>query len=216
MTGSYRFYRETITLAGHRYAKIFLAEGLAEALFLNTLFTRKNFDENEYCVFCIKGISNLGTSLKYLCSETEFDQVKSLGIMIDADDNPKGRMDSVLNHLNNHDLSDENFDLKENTVFEYNERQIGIFISPGEGKKGRIETIIVEELSTKKEYECISEYINCLSERCHNTLDEKAIVQIYISSKKSDLCGTGRGFEAMILDIDHKTYELAVTTFTSI
>ncbi len=61
MTDSYRFYRTKMTLAGHRYAKIFLAEGLAEALFLDTLFTLKNFDENEYCVFCIKGISNFRT-----------------------------------------------------------------------------------------------------------------------------------------------------------
>ena len=210
------FYREKIILRGHHYQKIFLGEGLAEALFLDTLFSRKNFDNNEYCVFCIKGISFLKTSLKIICSEPEFENVKSLGIMIDANGKPKERTDSVLRQLHAHDLSDENFDLKENTVFEYNGRSIGIFISPGLGKKGRIETMVVEEIVTKNEYNCISEYIKCLKERHHISLDEKAIVQIYISSKKSDLCGTGRGFEAGILDVEHKAYELAVTTFTSI
>ena len=210
------FYRKKMTLAGQRYVKIFLAEGLSEALFLDTLFTRKKFDKNEYCVFCIEGISNLKPSLKYLCSETEFDHVKSLGIMIDADDNPKERMDSVLNQLRDYDLSDENVDLKKNTVFVYNGRCIGIFISPGIGEKGRIETMIAKEIVTMKEYDCMSEYLKCLNERHHISLDEKAIVQIYISSKKPGLCGTGRGFEAGILDIEHKVYELAVTTFTSI
>ena len=211
-----KFYREKITLAGQRYEKIFLAEGLAEALFFDTLFTKNNFDENEYCVFCFKGISNLTYSLKILCSEPEFDHVKSLGIMIDADDNPKGRMDSTLRYLHHYDLSDENFVLEENTIFEYKGRRIGIFISPGMGKEGRIETMIVEEIATKKEYDCILEYFNCLNERHHINLDEKAIVQIYISLKKSDLCGTGRGFEAGIFDIEHIIYESAVTTFTSI
>ena len=79
-----------MTLAGQRYAKIFLAEGLAEAFFLDTLFYQKNFDKNEYCVFCFEGISKLAPSFKFLCSETEFDHVKSIGIMIDANDDPIG------------------------------------------------------------------------------------------------------------------------------
>ncbi len=210
------FCREKMTLAGHRYTKIFLAEGLSEALFLDTIFTRKNFNQNEYCVFCIKGITNLKTSLKYLNSEAEFNQVISLGIMIDADDNPEGRMISILRQLCEIDLSDENFDLKKQTNYQYKGRQIGVFISPGAGKKGRIETMIADEIVTRSEYACISDYLECLDERCNINLDEKALVQIFISSKKSDLCGTGRGFEAGILDVDHQAYQTAVTTFTSI
>ena len=125
-------------------------------------------------------------------------------------------MDSVIKLLRDYDLSDESLDLKENTIFEYNERRIGIFISPGMGEEGRIETMIVKEIATVKEYDCISEYLKCLKERYHINLDDKAIVQIYISSKQSGQCGSGRGFEVGILDIDHKTYELAVNTFTSI
>ncbi len=210
------FYREKMTLAGHRYAKIFLAEGMAEALFLDTIFTRKNFDKNEYCVFCIKGISNLKFSLKTLSSEVEFDHVNSLGIMIDAENNLEGRMISILKQLREIDLSDDNFDLKKETIYQYKERQIGVFISPGTGKNGRIETMIFEEIVTRNEYACITDYLKCLNDRCKINLDEKALVQIFISSKQSDLCGTGRAFEAGILDVEHKAYELAVNTFTSI
>jgi hypothetical protein len=210
------FYREKLDLEGHRFTKIFLAEGTAEALFLNTLFTLRQFNENEYCIFCIKGLNNLKTSLKILNSREEFEQVKSLGIMVDADSNPQGRMASVLQQLCDFDLSDKNFDLKTDTTYQYKGRRIGVFISPGAGKKGRIENMIAEEIIAKDEYTCISNYMKCLDEKCNRKLDEKALVQIFISSNKSDLCGTGRGFEVGILDVEHKAYESAVTTFTSI
>jgi len=210
------FYRDKIDLTGQHYTKIFLAEGTAEALFIDTLFTKKQFNENEYCVFCFAGINKLKTTLKNITNRVEFEQVTSLGIMIDADDHPEGRMESVLQQLCDFDLSDNKFDLKKDTIYQYKERQIGVFISPGEGKNGRIETMIAEEIAKRNEYACIADYLECLNKKCNLKLDEKALVQIFISSKQSNLCGTGRAFEAGILDVDHEAYESAVITFTSI
>jgi len=211
------FYRTRLRLTGEpQFSKIFLAEGLAEALFLDTLFSNKGYDPNEYCVFCFEGITKFGTALKILCTEPNFKHVTSLGIMVDADSDPNGRLKGILGELAKYDLANKRTDPLENNIFEFSERRIGIFISPGGENEGRIETMIVEEIASTKEDDCISEFNQCISSKHNITLDEKAIVQIYISLKRSNLCGTGRGFEAGIFDIDHKAYRLAVRVFTEL
>ncbi len=81
----YKNYQSTWGLAGDiKPSKLFLAEGDSEAFFLESLFTAREFDESEYCVFCIKGIKNLGVKLHFLSTEPNFHFIKSLGIMVDA------------------------------------------------------------------------------------------------------------------------------------
>ena len=196
--------------------KVFLAEGDAEAFFLESLFTLRGFKESEYCVICFKGINNFNPTLHYLKEQENFYLVKALGVMLDADNDPESRLRSVLSNLKNYGLADESTTLNEYNTSDHNGLCLGIFISPGDSHSGNIETLALREIQTKPENECIETLRVCIESICGEVISDKALTQIYISLKKPGLCGTGRGFESGILDVAHRAYEQVVRTFTEL
>jgi len=66
----YRNYRQSRWNLSDDFSphKVFLAEGDAEAFFLESLFTLRGFNESEYCVICFHGITNFKPALHFLVS----------------------------------------------------------------------------------------------------------------------------------------------------
>jgi len=196
--------------------KIFLAEGDSEVHFLTKIFTTKGFNSNDYAIFCFKGIDNLQVTFKALDGYEIFYQAQSIGIIIDADDDPQRRLQSTSQILKNFNLIDRNAPFEDGRIFIYNNMRIGLFISPGKSRIGCIETMIQEEIKTKPEFECFQMCEKCLTEKYNYSLSSKFIAQIYISLKKPRLCGAGRGFESNIFNIEHEAYKEAVDFLVSL
>jgi len=196
--------------------KVFLGEGDAEAFFLESLFTRRGFDESEYCVFCFRGIANLGPTLHFLKEEPNFHLVSAVGIMLDANNDHDSRLKSVLSNLRNIGCADESTTFHKDNITAHNGLRLGVFVSPGDSQHGTIATLAIREIQTKRENECLENLRACIDSRCGEAISDKALTQIYISLKKPRLCGTGRGFEAGVLDVEHPAYGVAVRTFTEL
>ena len=218
MPDRYTFFREKkISLLEIRTArKIFLAEGLSEALFLERLFEERSLNPHELIVFCFKGVNNFGPILKLLNDEENFSQITSLGIMLDADSKPKYRLNSVLRECRKIEFISDKAIMTEPGIFREEGRNLGIFVSPGEEKNGSIETLIMSEIEERPEFACLEELVNCLRNLGCPKLSEKALCQMFISLKRDRVCGAGRGFQAGIFDITHSAYEQAARIFMSV
>ena len=213
----YKNYQSTWGLAGDiKPSKLFLAEGDSEAFFLESLFTAREFDESEYCVFCIKGIKNLGVKLHFLSTEPNFHFIKSLGIMVDANGDSNARLTSVLSSLRSVGCADVSTSFNGGNIAVHNGLRIGLFISPGNSEPGTIETLTIREIRDQQESKCIEALDGCIEPVCGAALSEKALTQIYISIKKGSLCGVGRAFGAGILKVEHPAYKEAVETFVQL
>ena len=210
-----KYYRETISLSGITVpVKIFLAEGLSEALFLERLFQEEMLDPNEVIIFCIKGVNNLGLTLKLLVDEEEFPHVTSLGIMLDADTRPKTRFNMALRECRKIRFISTATTMTGPGVCSEGRRKLGIFVSPGDGRNGCIETLILDEVREKPEFSCLEDLVDCLIALGASKLSDKALCQMYISLKRDRVCGAGRAFESGIFDISHPAYEQAAGIFT--
>lgn len=208
---------EKISLAGFQSApKVFLAEGDAEAFFLEAVFRHHDYPRHEYAVFCYGGNKFLDIALKTLQGDKLFPDVTALGIMTDADNNPDGRKNSVLNHCRNINYIGPRTRLGTSGIASFGGRKLGLFVSPGGGKKGRIEDLVKKEIANNPEHPCIEAFSDCLNGVTGDSLSEKAVAQVFITSRNDTLCGVGRAFEARILDINDPAYAKAAQIFTSI
>ena len=210
-------HRESkITLAGFSTApKVFLTEGEAEGFFLEALFRDRGYPPDQYAVFCYGGNTRLGIALKTLHSELIFPDVNVLGIMTDADTHPSGVRNSVMGHCRKIGYIGPNTRLRSGFA-SFQRRRLGIFVSPGSGRRGRIETLIKTEVAGKPENPCIEAFSDCMSDATGRRLSEKAIAQVFITSKIDSLCGVGRAFDAGVLDINNAAYADAVDIFTNL
>ena len=206
----------TITLADFRVApRIFLAEGASEAYFLNKLLEKLGRSADEYVVFCYGGNNGLPAALKSLSSNEIFSEVTKIGVMTDADDNSEIVRESVLNEFRKIGYIDSKTEMNEGLA-RHDGRTLGVFVTPEGNSVGRIETMIMNEISGKNEILCINQLRQCLEEKAGNSLTDKAICQIFISIKKDNLCGVGRAFDMGIFDINDPAYDAAVSFFSSI
>ena len=215
----YRNYKEEIhkgkfSLSGHiRPACVFLAEGDAEAFFFESLLLERDANPDLNVVFCFQGLGNLGPVLHWLTQEQNFPAVTSIGLLLDADTDYVAREQSVIANLQNVQiLPNANISPVENIVT-VGARRISVFISPGQGRLGAIEEVVLDEVRTKQEWNCIDRFTQCIHDQFGTLPDPKGIVQTFVSLKNSKLCGTGNAFKASILDVAHPAYQALTAVF---
>lgn len=210
------YYRKNMSLHDADQIKtLFLAEGDSEAFFIDALLRNNGCSEQEVYVFCFKGVSKLKAALRYLRSERNFGRVDAIGIMIDADDVPAGRLNMVCDILVNQGITGTRSDFANQVIVESNNRKIVVFVSPGNGQNGTIETLVRQEIATQPENDCIDLFVSCLS-KIDIDLNEKSIVQQFISIRKPRLCGVGRAFQAGVLNVQADVYRQAADSLLSI
>ena len=211
------FFKETISLSGDfKPSAIFLAEGAPEITIINiVLKSLPHLSEDGCVVYMIRGLSNLKSSFRLLSKEPNFEHVKKIGILVDAEDNPGGRQDQISYCLRLVDFP-YNMDAVSDHVISVGDKRSGFFISPGNGQAGRIEDLVIKELETKEEWECIKQYNECINQKTAKPLDEKSIAQIGISTMGHGVCGVHHAFDKGVLDVSHATYEPIVTMINNL
>lgn len=206
-----------ISLYGFSSApKVFVAEGAAEAFFFEALFRDRNLPPDQYAVFDIYGKDKLKTALRVLSSDPLFSDVKVLGIMMDADNSPQGRLESILNNCRDIKFIGPETKIRNNGIARYQGKKLGVFVTPGKGSKGEMETLIKKEIEKSPEHPCIEEFKNCVKVQTGRNLIKKQIARIYISSIHKGVYGIAGGFDAKVLDINNPVYREPVRIFTSL
>ncbi len=194
------FYKKEINLVGElKPSRLYIGEGETEAYFIDKFLSLRNASPLENCVLCIRGLSRFQKKLEVISKQDNFRFVESLCFMLDAEDSPNGRLDAIIDGCRRMGFI-ELRNIETTGIYTKNGKSLGVIVSPGTGERGRIEDLILQEISAKEEYSCIQRYVECLASDNSKTLDAKSVVQTYISAINGGLCGAGRAFQAGILD----------------
>ncbi len=196
---------------------IFLAEGLAEAWFLEMWLRRLGKDAARNAVICFKGLSRIKLAFRNIVEGENFDYVKRIGFFLDAEANPaKSRVESIENLLRHHGLATGQDRLHAGQVSRLANHEIALFVSPDNSQEGCIEQVVLNEIQTREFSECVIALKECVERTPGRTLHPKAMVNTYIGIATKGLCGTSHGFESGLFDPQHAAYRSIWDTFSPI
>lgn len=204
-----KYARDKISLSGQfSPSTVFLAEGKPEWLFLDKVLEESNASEQDCVVFLLRGYTDLEKKIRLILEEENSDNISSLGIMLDANNVPDRRLKKAAGALKRAGFPSEENDLRDGGICAEGARKTAVFLSPGHGRKGRIENLVLEEIRTSDLFDCVSGFKACV-EGVPCQIDEKGVVQTYISARVGGLCGVGHAFQKGVLDINHDAYRAA-------
>jgi hypothetical protein len=182
---------------------LFYSEGDSEVFLLEKILQQLSAIPDQNAIVCFAGIlGNFTAKIRVPTKYGNFSRLSACGFLLDADDNPKGRIDLMRDAATAIGFpapGDDGFGQTGGRMF-------GVFISPGNGAAGRIEDIVLRELMTTELWPCVTAFTKC-TDSAGSPMDSKAIVQSYISIRSPGICGVGRAFEAGVLQVAHSAYD---------
>ena len=136
-------------------------------------------------------------------------QLQAIGVIADCENEPKGRIDFIIECARAFGFDKSGSDLSKTGRHVVGNRKFALSVSPAPGRKGRIETLILEEISENGTMKCISKSFDCISKANKGrAVDEKAQVQMFISaSMNNSMAGIRQAFLAKVLDVTNKAYK---------
>lgn len=186
--------------------RLFLAEGLSEVHFLDQCLGALGC-EQDAVIHCIKGLGNLGTVLKLLEQTPGFADLRCLGVMVDAETDHEARLTSLTGHFQNVGLVLDRAAVAQSAVCCMKPCPVGVFISPGAGRTGRIETLVRTEITGHPAWTCIAPIEDCIEHAVKRRPGDKQVVQMFIAALKDGLSNVGDAFREGVLNAGHPAYE---------
>jgi hypothetical protein len=136
--------------------------------------------------------------LSRLADEAEARNVLScLGIVFDANADHRAKLDSIANALIASGFDIDIKKLDQNGIYTAGNLPMGIFISSGNGHSGRIETMILKEVTDSTVQSCVKSFAQCVKQEGGREIDEKGLVQAYLGTHNA-LHGIAVAFEKKI------------------
>ena len=195
-----------------------LVEGHDEELFFDALL--RHMGINSIQVLPIAGKDNLGPNLKMLVVSPRYSEVVSLGIVRDADKNPKGAFQSVCGALKIVNLPAPEVPL----VPTGRGPQVTVMILPAGDTPGMLEDVCLRTVGEDPAMFCVEEFFKCLQERNVSMPrnNSKARVQVYLGSRLEAGKRLGEAAQAGYWPWDHiaveqiKNFLMTFSTITNL
>lgn len=199
----------SLSLAGKQVRHLFLAEGGAEEGLVNALLRRQKTSPTTSLVGCLKGIQRLHDVLRALVTEPEWADLHSVTILLDADDNPQGRLSNTWDALG------EIVGITEQSVAAGKQRgwtlsggtRYALWLNPGKSRRGTIEDLVLDTLDPKAR-DCIATLWHCATGHAKaREPSPKAEVAVWLALRADLGLGLGTAFERGLIDLDHRAFE---------
>lgn len=186
--------------------RVFLAEGYSEQGLIKAIFDHLQIRNAK--VFNVEGEANLRASLLTLVGKVKAGTTLGcLGLVFDANDDYGARIMGIQTALQNVGLQFDKDRLDANLVFRHGDFPIGVFLSPGRQRPGRIEVMVLEEFGSRPITTCINSLVACVRNRSGGavTLSEKARTHAYLAAL-NQAAGLGTAFQKGLMDLNHAAY----------
>ena len=159
---------------------LLIVEGNEEKLFFDEFIKYLKLENIQ--TMPIGGKTFLQPNLKALVRSPGFSNVKSIGIVRDADGDHDAAFQSVCGALNSNNLSKPDSPLNQKG----NNPKINIFIMPGINLTGMLEDLCIKSVQHDCAIPCVEDFINCLErKKCPLPRNlSKAKVQVFLASRK--------------------------------
>lgn len=139
--------------------KLLLVEGKDEKIFFSQMINHLGLKDIE--LWEVGGKDNFGTRLQILIRGPGHENLLSVGIVRDADENPNGAFDSICSALNANELPVPLAPLQSIG----DSPRIMVMILPGKGNKGMLEDLCLASIAEDPAMNCVEEYFRCLEEQ---------------------------------------------------
>ncbi|AXH99847.1 hypothetical protein DV702_08925 [Sporosarcina sp. PTS2304] len=182
--------------------KLLFVEGKDEVFFFDKLF--KHLEIEDIQLVEIGGVEQMSVKLAAFMLIPDFESVKSIGFVRDADHSFDSAMQSMRMILENNGLQSSSNHGQ--VTQDESDRRIGIFIMPGENIEGTmLEDLCLHIIKERKYVELIDQYIVDLNK---NELPvpsnlAKAKTQIYLASQRKIVHSIGLAAQKRYWDLTH-------------
>ena len=167
-------------------------------------------------IHCLEGVGGLGTKLKTMKKTPGFGDVSRLAVLVDSDDDPAGRQQSIRTALTSASLPvPPSYD-----VFAGNPMQVKYSTIPGPNIQGCLEDLLIKSLAHEVNAACVDSYLNCTHIQAvpGSSKWAKAWVHSFLSTRPNPGLKIGEATKAGYIDVSHVSFDSVrqfVTTFTS-
>lgn len=161
------------------------------------------------------GVGELRGFLAGLRGRSGFRNVKSIGIIRDAEKDAAAAFQSVQASLRRIDLEVPN----EPEQCSGTQPAVGIMILPGQGRKGMLETMLCETFADAPEYKCIKTFFKCVKESRQGWAAErldKAWARVFIATQSEPHVSVGIAARKGYWPLDHEVLEPVRTFLKSV
>lgn len=216
-----RFYRnpsglnKSYALRGdEKPACLILAEGSAEAWFLERWLDVAGCNPSDVAVVCFEGQSQLGANFRSLVEEENFSGVKKLGFLLDAEKlSGPAVADSIRQMLQRNGLIPKTSTLSAGVPADINGIRIAVHVSPDNLSPGFVEHVVLNEIRTHQWASCINAFEAAIV-GVGRSAYPKTLVSAFLGIHEAGLCGTQHGFSKGYLDVMHDAYADIRTTLS--
>lgn len=183
--------------------KLLLVEGHEDELFFEALL--RHMGINTIQILPIAGKEKLRERLKLLVVSPRYSEVISLGIVRDADKDPKGAFESVCGALKHVNLSIPETPL----VPTGSGPQVTVVIIPEPDTPGMLEDVCLSSVGEDPAMLCVENYFKCLKKQKASIPKNysKGKVQVFLGSRSEAGKRLGEAAQAGYWPLDHNAFE---------
>lgn len=160
-------------------------------------------------IVCLEGVKRLDVVLRSLASDPEWQNLLSVTILVDADNQPRGRWEEVWDTLGRIIKLPDQIVAQGKRVGTVEDGTIryGVFLAPSQDRPGRIEDLVLETIDPDIRT-CISRLWDCAHAHARASHPSaKAEVAILIALRDDQGLGLGTAFERGLIDVGHAAFE---------
>ena len=186
--------------------RLLLVEGNDDQNFFQKLIEDIGLDGIQ--IISMKGKENFGIpNLKSIINTPGFREVKSLGIVLDADENADDTFSSICTVLRECGLPVPAQPMEIISA----SLKVGALVIPPGATRGEIEDLCLAAIKEYNELECIENYFSCLKEKL--PLDKfpkdlsKAKIQAFLASREESVPHLGVAAQKGFFPLDHNIFE---------
>lgn len=152
----------------------------------------------------IGGKDNLKNDLGAIIRTPGFRQVKAMGIIRDANNNPQGAFKSIKNALEENNLPSPSDPFK----FAVGKPKVGVAILPDENTQGELEDLCLKAIENEPAFLCVEGYFECLQKKgIQIKKPSKAKIYAYLSSKENPELRLGNAAKAKYFQLNHPAFD---------
>ena len=183
--------------------KVLLVEGLDEKHFFEALLNKLGLRDPSVKVIPVNGTGNFKHQLDALVQGPDFKEIHMLGIIRDADQDPDGAFQSLVDLLRRHNLDRPSFI---NTFSENGTPRVGIFLMPGNNSEGMLEDLCLRSVAATPLMECVDSFMQCAISKTTvlPRIEAKARAHAFLSVMPETVGSVGLGAKQGYWDFDHE------------
>ena len=162
------------------------------------------------------GVKELGGFLVGLRGRSGFWNVKSIGIIRDAETGAAAALQSVHTSLKHAGLTIPN---EPEQLSRDGQPAVGVLILPGQDKSGMLETLLCETFVDGPECQCINAFFKCVEEQCPDANiknRDKARARAFLATKPDSYPSVGIAARKGYWPLDHEALEPVRTFLKSV